>query len=89
MGHWQCIVNDGKKEKKGEVGEKKEKLVRVFFLSPLNNTKRYGSSGLILPHGPETGHCTKLKLGQNWGHNDFFYFNENVMFLSHIFTRKD
>lgn len=56
-----------RKKKRGGRREKRETSEGIFF--SLNNTKGYGSSGMILCHGPETGHCIKLKLGQNRGHS--------------------
>lgn len=45
---------------RGEGGEREEKLMRE--LKKKKNTQRYGSSGMILPHGSEIGNCIKIQI---------------------------
>lgn len=44
---------------RGEGGEREEKLMREL---KKKNTQRYGSSGMILPHGSEIGNCIKIQI---------------------------
>lgn len=41
-----------------EVGERRETSEEIKKI----NTQRYGSSGMILPHGPEIGNCIKIQI---------------------------